>query len=256
MKLAKGICALVAGAFFAGGAVAQDWYVSGSAGVSFQSDSDNFGTTGAFTTGDIGDGSTIDVAAGTDYGWTTEFDAGFAVAGEAGARFGQGFRAGFEISYTDANVDTHRDVTLGGGPIGALDAAALAGAPAPLGVTIADLVADGQGDITSLAFMANLYYDLNLGGRIQPYVGAGVGVADVDVDYSPSGVVIIDDGETKFAYQFKAGATYKATQALDLFAEYVYRATDDIEVDNALFPGTLEIENQQNMVLAGARLNF
>ncbi|MEL7480473.1 MAG: outer membrane beta-barrel protein [Pseudomonadota bacterium] len=256
MTISKWLVAAGCALAMTGAAVAQDWYVGGSAGVNFQTDSDNEGETGAFTTGNLGDGSTLAVAAGTDYGWTTEFDPGFVVSGEVGIRFSNGLRAGVEVSYTDSNVETHTDVTLGGDPIGALDAATLAGSPDPLGVSIADLVADGQGDISSIGVFANAYYDFNSGGRLQPYIGGGIGFADVDVEYAPSGVGIIDDGETKFAYQIKAGATVKVTEQVDAYTEYAFRATDDIETDNVLFPGTLDIENRQNLLMFGLRYTF
>ncbi|MEL6474345.1 MAG: outer membrane beta-barrel protein [Pseudomonadota bacterium] len=243
-------------ALFAAPAVAQEWYVGGSIGLNAQNDSDNSGQTGAFTTGNLGDGSTLDVAANTPYGWNTAFDDGLALAAEAGLRYDNGFRSGIELVYTDADVDTHTGVTLGGGSIDAVDAAALAGAPDPLGVSVGDLVADGRGEISSTGIFANVYYDFARGSAIEPYVGAGIGFLDTDVEYAPSGVGIIDDGETKFAYQVKVGATFRATERIDIYGEYAYRATEDIEVNNALFPGTLEIENQQNVFSIGARYRF
>ncbi|GAB5459299.1 MAG: hypothetical protein Hens3KO_23290 [Henriciella sp.] len=256
MKFFKTMSAIAAAATLAGVAHAEGLYVSGSVGLSTQSDSDNSGSTGAFTTGDIGDGSTIDVAAGTPYGWTTEFDNGTSFSGEFGKRYESGLRVGVELAFSEADVDTHTGVTLGGGAIGALDAAAIAGSPTPLGVTIADVVADGQGDISSTALFANVYWDFGTAGAFQPYLGAGLGYADVDVTYRPSGIGVIDDGEAKFAYQIKAGATYQFQNQWEVFGEYAYRATEDIEVNNDLFPGSLEIENQQNVFSIGARYRF
>lgn len=256
MSFGKSIAILAAGAMLTAGAQAKGWYASGSIGLNTQSDSDNSGETGAFTTGNLGDGSTLDVAAGTDYGWTTEFDNGLAISGEFGKRLGKGWRFGGEIAYTSADVDTHTGVTLGGGSIDGVDAAAIASSPDPLGVTVADVVADGQGDISSLGIFANAYYDFNLEGQFQPYVGVGLGFSDVDVSYQPSGIAVIDDGETKFAYQLRAGGSYLVNDTIEVFGEYTYRATDDIETDNVLFPGTLDIENQQNILSVGVRYNF
>lgn len=256
MRVAKWTALISAIAVLAMPAAAQEWYVGGSIGVALQNDSDNSGQTGAFTTGNLGDGSTLAVAEGTAYGWQTEFESGLAIAGEAGLKYDRGLRSGIEVVYTEADVDTHTGVTLGGGDIGGIDAAALAGAPDPLGVSVADLVADGQGEVSTLGVFANAYYDFNRGGQFRPYLGAGIGFVDVDVEYSPSGVGIIDDGETKFAYQLKAGATFQVSDAWEVFGEYAYRASDDIEVSNDLFPGTLAIENQQNLFSIGARYTF
>ncbi|MEL7231816.1 MAG: outer membrane beta-barrel protein [Pseudomonadota bacterium] len=256
MSLAKWTTLIAAGSALGMGASAEGWYASGSIGINSQSDSSNSGITGAFTTGDIGDGTTIDVAAGTDYGWNTEFDNGLALSGEVGKAMFGGWRFAGEIAYTSADVDTHNGVTLGGGSIDALDAAAIAGSPTALGVTIGDVVADGQGEIESLSVFANVYYDFNTEGAFQPYLGAGIGFSDVDVTYRPSDIGVIDDGETKFAYQLKAGAAFEINETTAVFGEYAYRATDDIETENDLFPGTLDIENQQNIFSVGVRFKF
>ena len=237
-------------------AMAQEWYVGGSIGINDQDDSSNSGTTGAFTTGNLGDGTTLDVAAGTPYGWNTKFHTGMAVSGEIGLRYDNGLRSGIEVTYSKADVDTHTNVTLGGGSIDGLDAAAVAGSPTPLGVTVADVVADGRGDITSTGVFANAYYDFNRESPLQPYLGAGIGYQRTDVTYNPSGVGIIDDSESKLAYQVKAGATYRFTDQLEAYGEATYRMSDDIEVNNDLFPGTLNIENKQTLLSVGLRYRF
>lgn len=254
----RSICAtlLLTAAIPAAPALAQDIYIGGSIGIVNQSDSDNSGITGAFTTGNLGDGSTLDVAAGTDYGWTTEFDSGVSYALEIGKRYDSGLRFAIEGVSTSADVDTHTNVTLGGGDIGALDAASVAGSPTALGVTVAQVVADGQGELKQSALFANAYYDFNKGGMLQPYLGAGIGLSDVNVEYSPSAIGIIDDGQTKFVYQGKAGVTLNFDSPLEIFGEVAYRATGDVETDNDLFPGTLDIENKQTSFSAGLRYKF
>ena len=256
MTFWKSIAALSLCVAAASHANAQQWYVGGTIALAQQNDSDNSGQTGAFTTGNLGDGSTLDVADGTAYGWSTEFDSGFAIAAEAGLKYANNFRSGVELVYTQSDVDTHSNVTLGGGSIDALDAAALAGAPDPLGVSVGDLVADGRGEISSTALFANVYYDFGTQSPFSPYLGVGIGFADVSVEYAPSGVGIIDDGETKFAYQIKAGASYAINTAFEVYGEYAFRATDDIAVSNDLFPGTLDIENQSNNFAVGVRYTF
>ncbi len=244
----------VASVMMAAPAYAGDWYIGGSIGLVDQSSSDNTGVTGAFTTGNLGDGSTLDVAAGTDYGWNTEFDSGTAFALEVGKRKDNGLRLALEGVITSADVDTHTGVTLGGGSIDGLDAASIASSADPLGVTVAQVVADGQGEISQTALFVNAYYDFNTGSGFTPYVGGGLGFADVDVEYSPSGIGVIDDGQTKLAYQAKAGATVRFNSPLELFGEVAYRGTGDIETDNVLFPGTLDIENEQLSFSAGLRI--
>lgn len=91
---------------------------------------------------------------------------------------------------------------------------------------------------------------------IQPYVGLGIGFSDVDVEYRPSDIGVINDGKTKFAYQGKLGLTLDFDGPLEAFGEVAYRATGDVETDNGLFPGTLDIENKATSVSLGLRYRF
>jgi opacity protein-like surface antigen len=237
-------------------AAAQEWYAGGSIGYVLQNDSSNSGQTGAFTTGNgapvIPFGTAI--AAGTPYGWETEFDSGYALSGEFGARYANGFRSGVELVYRKADVDTHSGVNVAGTVIDGVDAAVLTGSATQLGATVGQVVATPDGDeIESTSLFANLYYDFNRQGLISPYVGAGLGYSDVSVSYRPSSVSIIDDSESKFAYQLKAGATWSVSERIDLYGEAAYRATEDVELQNQLFPGTLNIENTQTVLSVGAR---
>jgi opacity protein-like surface antigen len=259
MKVCSAIALLgVMTAAVAAPASAQEWYVSGSVGYLFQNYSSNSGTSGAFTTGNgapaLPFGTAI--AAGTPYGWETEFDNGYALSGEFGADYGTGLRGGVEIAYTKADVDTHSGVNVAGTVIDGVDAAVLTGSPTQLGATVGAVVAAGQGDIKSTSIFANAYYDFNRDGIIRPYVGAGLGYSDVQVTYAPSGVGIIDDSEGKFAYQIKGGASWAVSDKMELFGEAVYRATDDVELQNDLFPGTLNVENKQTILSIGARYRF
>ena len=232
------------------------FYVQGYGGANLQHESANTGVSGPFTTGNIGDGTTIDVADGTDYGWETEFDTGSVLGAEVGYRSGKGWRVGLEGTRSEAGVEGHEEALLGGTEIGLLDGAALVGDATPLGATVNDFLADGQGDIVQKGVFLNGYYDFNAGKRFRPYVGAGIGMVDVDVDYSPSGSPVINGSETVFGYQGRIGAAYNVTGPIDVFTEYTYRATEDLELDNELFTGDLDIENSQSLVTVGARYNF
>ena len=259
MKLCSALAfAGVVAAGFALPASAQEWYVSGSAGFVFQEDSSNSGTTGAFTTGNGAPALPFGtpIAAGTAYGWETEFDNGYALAGEFGAFYPNGFRSGVELVWSKADVDTHSGVNVAGTVIDGVDAAVLTGSPDQLGATVGAVVADGRGDIRATSVFANLYYDFNRMGAIRPFVGAGLGYSDVSVTYSPSGVGIIDDSEGKLAWQIKGGASWAVNDQIDVFGEAVYRATDDIELTNQLFPGTLNVENAQTVLNVGVRYRF
>jgi hypothetical protein len=167
------------------GAASAQQYVSASAGFNVQADSDH---AGGFTRDFVtGDGVAVPAGAilpnGTMVGWTTEFETGLFAAAAYGWRFTENFRIEAELSYLSADVDTHVGVQAGGGALGAADAAVLiTGSPA-LGVPVADLVANGQGDISSVGDAINGYYDIaNEDLPFDHYAGVGVGLAEMDID--------------------------------------------------------------------------
>jgi len=235
-----------------------EWYIGGSLGYVWQNDSSNSGSTGEFTTGNgspaVPTGSQIN--AGTPYGWDTSFDGGWAIAGEGGWMHDSGLRLGLELTYSGDDVDTHKNVNVAGTVIDGVDAAVLTGSPEQLGATVGQVVADGKGDITSTGLFLNAYYDFNRSNTFYPYVGLGIGFMNVNVKFNPSDIGIIDDDETKFAYQLKAGLAYRIAEQFDVYGEYAFRGTDDIKVQNDLFPGDLEIENQQHLLSLGVRYRF
>jgi len=258
MSLKSLVVAAATAAAVAGPATAQQ-YLSVSAGFNFQADSENAGAfTRDFLTGDgvaVPPGATL--PNGTDVGWTTEFETGLFAAAAYGWRFNEIFRVEAELSYASADVDTHIDVQAGGGALGAADAAVLITGSAPLGVTVADLVADGQGDITSTGYGINGYYDLALEQLpFDLYGGLGFGLAELDIDYAPSGVAIINDTEMVGFFQLMAGASYPLTDTTDLTAGYRFRQFGDAEADSVLIPASLDIENTNHILEFGVRFSF
>lgn len=248
---------LAAAAALTAGASAQDYYLSGSAGFNFQNDSDNSGAlTRDFITGDgmsIAPGTVW--PSGSSVDWSTEFDSGVFLAGAFGYSYHSNWRGEIEVSYSEADVDTHTGVNVGGSSIGSADAAVLVTGATPLGMTVADLVADGQGDITTWALSVNGYYDFPIqNSTFDVYVGAGIGLAEVKVEYSPSGIGIIDDSEMGTLFQAMFGASYEINDNMDLFGGYRYRTTGDVETNSILFPTSLDIENDSHILEFGIRL--
>ena len=110
------------------------------------------------------------------------------------------------------------------------------------------------GDVTSLAIMANGYYDFNNKSRFTPFIGAGIGFANVSVNdlhyvgYSDD--ANIDDDDTVFAYQLSAGVGFEITERITLDLKYRYFETEDLDIKN----GTVEYSS--NNVYTGIRLSF
>lgn len=239
-------------------ASAQQQYVSVSAGAAFLQDSDNSGSfSSPFTTGA---GTTIPAGAvlpsGTPLGWTTEFDTGYSLSAAYGWRFTPSLRAEVELAYQTNDISTHKGVKAGGIALDGQDAGVLITGSPNLGVTVGALVDDGKGSLDTTYLMLNGFYDFKGFGAFKPYVGAGIGAGFVNVDYSPSGVKIVDDDATVFAYQVVAGSDYIVSDRLSVFAQYRYRATSDVETDVSLFDAKLDVENASSALEVGVRYNF
>jgi outer membrane protein OmpA-like peptidoglycan-associated protein/opacity protein-like surface antigen len=135
---------------------------------------------------------------GSGFGTKGKFDDGFAVDGAIGYQLGH-LRGEGEIGYR--RNDLGKLSTVG----------------------------SGSGDASSFDFMVNGYYDFIPGGRIDPYIGAGVGVARVDFHDigAAAGPTLLNDSDTKFAYQGIVGVRYLVAPQWDLGVEYRYFATLD-----------------------------
>jgi len=133
---------------------------------------------------------------------------------------------------------------------------------------------DMRGDITALSLMGNGYYDVHLGGGVDFYVTAGVGVAQVSFkdtnftnSYDPVYNVLYDnpdpgynDHETTLAYQIGAGLAFPVADNVKLDLRYRYFATTDFTYSNDLSNSTVASGMNTNIVshsaLLGLRVEF
>ncbi len=107
---------------------------------------------------------------------------------------------------------------------------------------------DMDGDLSAWSFMANLWYDVDLGNtKLTPFIGGGVGAAHValDVDGRASGSFLtnysrtfygtvstrLDDSSWAFAYQFGAGLAYEIFHGGALSVQYRYFGTSETDID-------------------------
>jgi opacity protein-like surface antigen len=260
MNVTSKACLVAAGtatlALFPAAASAKEGpYVGLSAGAALPGDSNNSGAFDATVpaTDDFGA-----IPAGTPLGWKTEFDTGYAIAGQVGYAFENGFRVELEGSYTRYGIDRHSGLTVGGTNIDGVDVAVLTrGAPSAANPTVGEVIDDGQGRVANFGLFGNVFYDINTGGSFKPYVGAGLGYQWADIDYQPSGVDVADDSDGGLAYQLMAGASFALSDNAEIFGQYTWRdRTDTAEVPLNLLPATLGVETGQSIVSAGVRFRF
>ena len=94
--------------------------------------------------------------------------------------------------------------------------------------------ANGSGEALATGIMANAIYDFNSIGSITPYVGAGLGFAQVKLDsVRPFGAASYKDSDSALAYQGILGASYKIKDNLDFFTDYRYLGTRGLDVTSS-----------------------
>ena len=104
----------------------------------------------------------------------------------------------------------------------------------------------GAGDLKTIAGMVNGYYDFNRQGAWQPFVGAGVGVANVKVHGGPS-----HGDDTGFAYQIKVGLAHPFNDRLTGEVAYRYLGVNGLEFGPAA--GRLDGDFTSQAVTVGLR---
>lgn len=152
-----------------------------------------------------------------------EFDAGLAMGLAVGKSFDSA-RAELEFAYRKNDLDRF---------------------------TAAGFGVAASGEITSKSLMANLYYDFSPKEQWSPFVGAGLGLARIEVDdISVVGINIGNGDDTVFAWQLMAGVGCKVADNTRLDLSYRYLATADPD-----FSG-ISAEFKSHNLLLGLRFGF
>lgn len=189
-------------------------YVSGNLGLAMASDSD--------------------VTDSTEPGVTMTFesDSGLALSGAIGMGFSNNVRLEAEVAYQKNDLDKVNASIVG------------------LGSATLDM----GGDTSSTALLVNGYYDFVNSSAFTPFIGAGLGLANVDL--SPSftfpgyGTISDSSDDTVFAYQFGAGVNYAVNEKISFDVKYRYFGTADIDIE------TTTIEYSSHNIYAGIRVGF
>ena len=134
---------------------------------------------------------------GTGVNATADLDTGYSIIGAVGNSYRNGLRGEFELGYRG------------------LDVGSVSGASASGGVNV-------------FSFMINGYYDFKNKTKWTPYLGVGLGGANISADaVTPVSGSSLDDSDLVFAYQGMAGLSYQVSDQLSLFSDYRYFATAD-----------------------------
>jgi len=162
---------------------------------------------------------------GFGIGTEADYDSGLAGAITLGYKREDGFRSEFEVAGRDNDVDQLRNM------------------------------GSADGKVEALTFMGNILYDFQRFGKIKPYLGGGIGLARVRFDsVRPIGAGMINDHDTVFAYQGIAGVSFDLTDRFEVYGDYRYLRTSDLDVQEAVSGTTVHAEYSNHTVLGGVRV--
>ena len=216
----------------AGPALARDgaWYVGGDFGAMIVEDTD-IGFTPGNTAGSTGTAS-ID--------WDEGYDGSLFVGYDLG-----GFRIEAEASYKSGAEaeEIQRNFTLPGTGVG------LGGASS---------ITRGNGELTIISGMINGMLDFGDDEGLSGFIGGGVGMARVSIEgvtaFTNTGVVI-DDSDTRFAWQLVAGIRQALSPNMDIHLRYRFFNVDDIQM-TAFGGRTADTDIRTHSLLGGITFNF
>lgn len=183
----------------------------------------------------------------------TSFKTGFVVGGNWGVDWGT-FRTELEVSYHENRSSSSGHVTTefktGLVTGGALTTISTKNDVEPMSL-----------NLRAYSLMANAWYDfhgLELPAGITPYVGGGIGGANVQLSGSVNGKHLADTNKFVFAWQAGAGFSLPLSDTVKMFVDYRYFAADGarLKLTPGFRGGDISADFDSHMVLLGLRLNL
>ncbi len=166
----------------------------------------------------------------------TGTDAGFIVGGAVGMEINPNMRAEVEVSYFKNDVDK-------------------------LSYPYFSQVFSASGDVSSVNLMANVWFDIDMGGGFTPYIGGGAGVGFVDASAAfpdpPNNYDEYSGSDVGFAFQVGGGVQYGLTETIGLDLGYRYRGVMDVTLPSG-YPNQLNASTDiyGHFVQAGITINL
>lgn len=136
-----------------------------------------------------------------------EFKNGASFSGALGLRLSKNLRLEGEVSYRQADISSADFTTPGAFTLG--------------------------GDVSTWLWMANVYYDFDLNWKnIEPFVGAGVGLAHHTGTFNGTGVANASDSSYGLAWQVGGGAKYRVSPDMAFVGGYRWLGSTDAQFDS------------------------
>jgi opacity protein-like surface antigen len=160
------------------------------------------------------------------HGHKNRYDTGYLVGGFVGYRWCEGFRVEGEVSYRSAHLKSIHVRSESGSDVVAVSSSS------------EDRHGHGNRNNSTWAYMANLYYDIDTCSAFTPYVGGGIGYANVRRSHHHHEVFGSESSShhsnrrSGFAWQVIAGVGYEVLPCVDLALEYRFFKNNENRVYN------------------------
>lgn len=100
----------------------------------------------------------------------------------------------------------------------------------------ASVAAPFSGSLSAVYGFANGYLDFNIGLPFTPFIGAGVGFADVNAEAQVAGFPFVDSHDQTWAWNATAGVSYELHKGVDLDVAYRYLSVPDVTFNTVFGP--------------------
>lgn len=124
---------------------------------------------------------------------------------------------------------------------------------------------DSSGDLSGMVMMANLFYDIGATGGPRPFLGAGIGFANLEADYHglvcfilcSEGAQIVNGSDTVTAWQAMAGLSTPLRGGHgEWFIGYRYFGTEDTSLNVVGYGPVSQKGVKSHSVMLGWRIKF
>ncbi|MDC0949106.1 outer membrane beta-barrel protein [Gammaproteobacteria bacterium] len=121
-------------------------------------------------------------------------------------------------------------------------------------------LADNTGELSiKNGAMVNVYYDFNHRSAIKPYIGGGIGAAEIEAyNFGADGVQLLSDNDTALAAQIIGGVAAEIGPNIDFFVDIRYLEVIGAEMTTTAAGGGNEtdIDYRNQIAKAGFRARF
>jgi outer membrane protein OmpA-like peptidoglycan-associated protein len=112
-----------------------------------------------------------------------------------------------------------------------------------------------SGHLTNIPAMANVYFDIDTGGKLEPYIGLGVGASFVSLKGATASAGQINSSTRVLAFQPIVGVNYNMTDQISVGLQYRYFKTADASFGTASGQ-RFSFSNSAHVVLATLTYHF